>query len=976
MEIKKINDNLFVVPKHGNMNVPLKIYATEKLLEKLKNDRSIQQGINVASLPGIVNDSIMLPDAHEGYGFSIGGVAAFDLESGIITPGGIGFDINCLTEDSYILVEHGYYKKISEFESDFIEIDSNSLTQKIKQRIILNKFISFDMQKNEFTRKDALFFLKKKVNEQIYEIITEKGYSIKATTEHPILTKNGMVECQKLSNESEIAIFPFKGVEYKTNSDKMIADDSCFTIQEKHELEKRSLIPLTLNNPSTPIISKLFGYLLGDGSIYLSGEKGFVNAYGKKEDLELIKEDFARLGFSASIYSRKRKHAIPTRYGIVKFEKENYELHVSSKSLAKLFFAMGYPNGVKTITDFSVPDWIMNSELYIKRLFLSGFFGAELSSPKTHTKTGFDCPALSINKNTAKLENARNFAVQLIKLLSEFDVKTDKLLVREDYFNKHGKTSRIRLQLSSNEDNLINLWEKIGFSYNIKRDFLSKAALLYIKEKKEQNKYRIETAKKIKELKKTGLALKEVIKLLESTFANQRFIERHYYENAKQRISLDFISFNDYLENKKNEVLEYGNLFDRIKSISKINYIGNVYDFAISDTHNFIANNIIVSNCGVRLIKTDLTKEEVMPKIKALLDVIYKAVPSGVGEGSGLRLDDRELDLVLENGGQWALSKGYGTKEDVDNCESHGRIAAADARKVTPKAKKRGRDQLGTLGSGNHFLEIQYVDEIYNPVAAKVFGITKVGQVTIMIHCGSRGLGHQVCSDYLRLMEDSYPDIMAKLPEKDLIYAPFNSELGQNYFKAMCAAANFAWANRHIIAHYVRKSFLEVFPKADISTIYDVAHNIAKIEEHEINGIMKKLIVHRKGATRAFPPNHPEIPEKYRKIGQPVIIPGSMGTTSYILVGTKEGMKETFGSTAHGAGRVMSRHEALRQFNGERVKQDLEKRNIVIKTGSIRGIAEESPDVYKDIDEVIKVSDSAGIGKAVARVRPLGVIKG
>ncbi len=404
--------------------------------------------------------------------------------------------------------------------------------------------------------------------------------------------------------------------------------------------------------------------------------------------------------------------------------------------------------------------------------------------------------------------------------------------------------------------------------------------------------------------------------------------------------------------------------------------IGGVAAFRVEDgiiTPGGIGFDI---NCGVRLLSTNLTKEEVEPKVKELLEILYANVPSGVGTGTGTKLTNEDLDLVLEQGAKWAVAKGMGTEEDLKHTESHGRIDAADASKVSPRAKARGRDQLGTLGSGNHFLEIQYVDEIYNPETARRFGITKPGQVTVMIHCGSRGLGHQVCSDYLRKMEEAYPDVMAKLPEKDLIYAPFASKLGQDYFKAMSASANFAWANRHIIAHHVRKSFAKLFPQAELKTIYDVAHNIAKLEKHEVGEEETELIVHRKGATRAFPEDHPDIPEDYRNLGQPVIIPGSMGTSSYLLVGTKEGMKATFGSTAHGAGRVMSRHEALSKFRGEHVKNELAKKDIHVKTGSMKGIAEESPDVYKDIDEVIKVSDGAGIGKAVARVRPMGVIKG
>ncbi len=383
-------------------------------------------------------------------------------------------------------------------------------------------------------------------------------------------------------------------------------------------------------------------------------------------------------------------------------------------------------------------------------------------------------------------------------------------------------------------------------------------------------------------------------------------------------------------------------------------------------------------NCGVRLLTTPLDIDDIRPKIKELLDVLFKNIPSGVGSESFLNLKNPELDKVLEKGARWAVENGYGFEEDLEHTEEHGEMKSADASKVSDKAKARGREQLGTLGAGNHFLEVQFVDEIYDKKTAEKFGINKKNQVCIMIHCGSRGLGHQVCSDYIRKMEDEDPVLMKSLPDKDLIYAKLGTKLADDYFKAMSAAANFAWCNRHIIMHQVRKSMQQVFgiEPESIKLVYDVAHNIAKEEEHIIDGKKKKVIVHRKGATRAFPADHPQVPEKYKEVGQPVIIPGSMGTASYLLVGTEKAMQETFGSSAHGAGRTMSRHAALHQFRGEKIKSDLESHNIFVKAASWKGIAEEAPQVYKDIDEVIKITENAGIAKAVVRLRPYGVIKG
>ncbi|MFA6073096.1 MAG: RtcB family protein [Candidatus Woesearchaeota archaeon] len=382
-------------------------------------------------------------------------------------------------------------------------------------------------------------------------------------------------------------------------------------------------------------------------------------------------------------------------------------------------------------------------------------------------------------------------------------------------------------------------------------------------------------------------------------------------------------------------------------------------------------------NCGVRLLTTNLTKDDLKEKIKPLLNSLFKNIPPGVGGTSLFKLDEKELDEVLKNGPIWAINKGYGVEDDLLNCESNGKLESANPLKVSQKAKSRGKSQLGTLGSGNHFLEIQYVQEIFDKKIAKTFGITKENQVVVLIHSGSRGLGHQVCSDYLRLMEDQFPEIMAKLPEKSLIYAPAESQVAKDYFSAMCAAANFAWTNRQLITHQTRKSFNELFgDKIKLNVVYDVAHNIAKLEEHLIDGKKEKVWVHRKGATRAFGPNNPELPEKYQKTGQPIFIPGSMGTSSYVLVGTKRAMLESFGSTAHGAGRMMSRHSAIEKWNGQQLKDDLEKENIYIKASSIKGLSEEAPLAYKDVDEVVKVSDDAGIGKLVARLKPMGVVKG
>ncbi len=379
-------------------------------------------------------------------------------------------------------------------------------------------------------------------------------------------------------------------------------------------------------------------------------------------------------------------------------------------------------------------------------------------------------------------------------------------------------------------------------------------------------------------------------------------------------------------------------------------------------------------NCGVRLLASNLTREEVKPKLKELVDSIFKNVPAGLGEGH-VKVSKEEFDKVLTKGARWAVENGYGNEEDLENCEEFGTMKTADPNMCSDKTKSRGRDQIGSLGSGNHFCEVQFVEKIHNEKAAEVFGL-KEGQVVVMIHCGSRGFGHQVCSDYLRKMEQEFAKELAKLPDRELVYAPAGTKLCEDYFKAMSAAANFAWCNRHVIGHFVRKAFAEVFPNVEMHTVYDVAHNIAKLEEIEIDGEKRKVYMHRKGATRAFGPHRPEIPAKYQEVGQPVLIPGSMGTASYVLVGTEQGMKVSCGSTAHGAGRMMSRAQAKREYSGELLVKELKEVGIIVRGHSWSGLAEEAPGAYKPIENVAEVSDKLEIGNIVVRLVPLGCIKG
>ena len=386
-------------------------------------------------------------------------------------------------------------------------------------------------------------------------------------------------------------------------------------------------------------------------------------------------------------------------------------------------------------------------------------------------------------------------------------------------------------------------------------------------------------------------------------------------------------------------------------------------------------------NCGVRLLATTLSEQEIRPRLAPLAETIFRNVPSGLGSRrKDLTISSRDLENLVVEGVQWLINRGLGWPADEEHCEERGHMGNANPDKVSSTAKSRGLTQIGTLGSGNHFLEIQKVDKIFNAKTAKVFGFEHEGQVTIMIHCGSRGYGHQICSDYLRVMEHAIQKYKIALPDRELACAPGNSNEAKDYIEAMACAVNYAFANRQAIMHWVRQSFQQVYhedpEKFGLKLVYDVAHNIAKVETHNIDGVEKRVWVHRKGATRAFPAEHPDVPDDYRSEGQPVLIPGSMGTSSWVLVGSQKAMDLTFGSTAHGAGRMMSRSAAKRQYWGGDVKAALEKRGIVVRAASASVLAEEADAAYKNVDIVADVSDKIGIATKVARLVPLAVVKG
>jgi len=385
-------------------------------------------------------------------------------------------------------------------------------------------------------------------------------------------------------------------------------------------------------------------------------------------------------------------------------------------------------------------------------------------------------------------------------------------------------------------------------------------------------------------------------------------------------------------------------------------------------------------SCGVRLMRSHLTEEEVRPRLKELVRELFQQIPTGVGSGGAIpRLSRGELTAVCREGSRWAIGKGFGWPEDGERIEDEGAVPEADPHQVSDRAFERGKDQIGTLGSGNHFLEMDVVETVFEKATAEAFGLFE-GQVVVLVHCGSRGFGYQVCDDYLRRLGSEMTRLGIQVPDRQLACVPFRSQPGQDYYHGMSAAVNYARANRQVITHLARRAWMKVFQRSakdlGLALVYDVSHNVAKIEEYEVKGKRRKVCVHRKGATRAFPAGHPDIPECYRAVGQPVFIPGDMGRASYVLVGTQRAMEETWGSTCHGAGRIMSRTKAVRESRGRSIERELEAQGVIVMAKGRGTLAEEMPQAYKNVQDVVDVVEASGISKKVAKLRPIGVIKG
>jgi len=945
--IKEIARYEWEVPKsyRHDMRVPVRIYATREQLNKMLEDRTVEQGVNVSTLPGIYKFSIILGDGHQGYGFSIGGVAAFDAEEGVISPGGIGYDINCLPGDTKVLSPLGYYVMLRDLGigSDVISIGEGLLESNVVYHF------------NRFER-------------EIYVIRTASGRVLRLSYDHPVLTRNGMVTAEGLRVGDYVALYPFNGQPYESLPDIVLVDEDSLPSSSIRVLKRLGLIPLKTSDPRFPLLVRILGYFIGDGAF--DGKMAWF--YGSQDGLELIRKDIMKIGFKPSrIYHRRRR----SRIGDKEFIGDEYSFKVSAWSFRHLLVALGAPEGKKSEARFVIPGWLFKMPRWVKRLFLAGYFGAELEKPYTLNGYNFTDLRVTVVKRKDLISSGIEFLEGVKKLLNDLGVETGEI-----YSIEYGDRVLLRLTISSKPENLIKLWTEIGYDYNPSRMNLGLAAATYLSYKMRVLEHRANVMKLSIEMHESGSTLSEIVGELGSEYAGKRFIERSIYgDRGEIRVPPNFPKFKEWLSNHFDGI----RIWDEIISIEKVPFNDYVYDITVDrDEHNFIADGFIVSNCGVRVMRTDLDVGDVLPRLRELADALFRNVPAGLGSRrKDFRVDMRTLDEVARGGAQYIIERfGLGWGEDIEHIEERGAMSGADPSRVSDNAKRRGLNQLGTLGSGNHFLEIQRVDKIFDERLAKALGITHVGQILVMVHTGSRGFGHQICSDYLKVMDRYVRRMGIRLVDRELVYAHIKSREAEDYIKAFKCAVNFAFANRQAISHWVRQSFEQVFhtsaDKLGMGLIYDVAHNIAKLEEHDVDGRRVKVYVHRKGATRALPAGHPLTPKDYKNIGQPVLVPGSMGTASYILIGLPGSMVKSFGSAPHGSGRVMSRHAAKRRYRADQVLNELNKRGIIVRADSKATISEEVQYAYKSSDEVALVAEVVGIAKRVVRLMPLAVVKG
>jgi len=950
--LHRLREYVWEIPRQGGMRVPGRVLASRSLLEQIADDKTLEQLQNTTHLPGVTDYALCMPDGHQGYGFPVGGVAGIDAENGCISPGAVGYDINCLPGDTDVSLSFGRRIPIRELESRF----------EGERAVVAGG--------DERTSSPIRLFTESEPK-QVYEVTTVDGDTVRATADHPFATPDGMTELDEMEAGDTVLTSQFVGLPDERPEEFVLLDESDFTDQDSQLvafLKRNDLLPLKSTDDAFARLLKLVGFHTGDGSF--SGAQSWF--YADPADLQRLREDIAALGFTPSrVYERERDHEIDG----TAFSRTEYSVKVGAGGFKQLLVKLGAPAGRKAESEFTTPEYFDRLPDWQRALYMAAYFGAEMNAPAAQHDKNLYCPKVSQNRDTAVADAGEQFFQELAGALGEIGIETNGI-ERFDADSRDG-VERLRLGIKNDSENLIRFFTTVGYRYNHEKQRKAALATQYLKRKEQNIERRERIAAEAATLADGGTPVSEIKGRFD---INERFIERSIWSgrDGRARPSAAFPDYETFVEQKS--VRDDYTVATEISSIEQ-DTEEQVYDIGVEhDAHNFIADGFVVSNCGVRMMKTNLTYDDLRGREEKLVDALFDAIPTGLGGGGVVQGDAPTVEAILERGVDWALEAGWAVERDLAHCEDEGRRPDADPDAVSQKAKDRGRNQLGSLGSGNHFLEVQRVTDIFDEATADAYGLTEE-QVVVLIHCGSRGLGHQTCNDYLREIEQEHDELLAELPDKELAAAPAGSRLAEEYYAAMCACINFAWVNRQLIMHRTRQVFADVFDRPwesmEMELLYDVAHNIAKKEVHETSAGERELFVHRKGATRAFPPGHPEVPSAYRETGQPVIIPGSMGAGSYVLSGGENSLAETFGSTAHGAGRLMSRTQAKKEFWGGDVQEDLrDGQQVYVKASSGATIAEEAPGVYKDVDEVVRVSDALGIGDTVARTFPVCNIKG
>jgi tRNA-splicing ligase RtcB len=775
--LEKIDDFRWRIPKSykQGMRVDGVIYADEKLLEDIRHDKAAEQVANVAFLPGIVKASLAMPDIHWGYGF-------------------------CLASDAKVLTSLGFYKPIADFERDW-------------NRYL---FAGVDLNAKKTIQTPVLKFLKLRPK-KLFKIITKVGNEIKATEDHPLFTPSGMKPVKDLYLNDRVAIFPFQGVEYKRPPNKVIISERNihktllklgrqpgtpkFDIVIK-KLKQRGLLSLTYDHPKLPYILKVMGFVFGDGAMNFIGKRGdgVLHFAGKPQDLEEARKDLERIGYTPSpVHFHKAKII---RGNSAKYY-DGHSFLVNAASLVVLLETLGVPKGSKVAQAYRVPRWIFEAPLWQKRLFLASLFGCELRIPhrRLNRRGYFNAPVFPMAKREGLIGNGIDFLNDISSLLKEFGVRTININKRRRHIDTKGNISwALELLISPKPENIFNLWAKVGFEYNFERLYKANIAVQYLKLKLKILKEKKEAIKiTIPNLLKKGLSYQKIAFRLAGNPLTPRFITDVCYrlnrsEEVVPRIPAFFPSFDEYLREVTEGLGHSGMVWDEIIKIEEVPSEDFVYDFTVfHPDHNFIANNFVVSNCiggvaatdveaggvispggvgfdincGVRLMRTSLTELEVKQVLEKLVWGLFNDIPAGVGSKGDIKISEKEEEKLLVEGAGWVVKHGYGTQDDLDHTEERGAMEGADPAAVSERAYERGKRQAGTLGSGNHFLEVQVIDEIYDKEAAEIFDL-QLGQITVMIHSGSRGLGYQVCDDYTKDMGACLAKYNINVPDRQL----------------------------------------------------------------------------------------------------------------------------------------------------------------------------------------------------------------